>query len=309
MPPPRRQVVDESEAEDQPRIVLDVHRDFTLTGANPPTVFKLHEFDPQVEGPNGELIPYQGVLAVRPVPIPADVARAKAAMGQGVNGVWTGTRFNSTESPDFLFPVRTVNTPGQHVLERFCIRRRFAPQISGLKTMLIYTDGACTNNGAVDKDDNVPRGGSAFVFNHHPSGTQSFALETQGPDGQVYPHTCNRAELRAVIAALAFRIWWGEGWERLVIATDSEYVGKGATEWLRSWAGRDWRTSGSKHVANQDLWRALSEALGSYAEAGCEVSFWMVPRQANGKADAAAKAAAARGGGHEEYRNTPGVMV
>lgn len=308
-PPRRRAVADESEDEDQPRIVLDVRRDFTLLNAKPSIPFKLHEFNPQQEGPKGEMIPFQNVLAVHPVPIPADVARAKAAMGHGKNGVWMGTRFSSSAPPDYLFPARAVNTSQQHVLERFCIRRRFAPQISSLKTMLMYTDGACLNQNHVNTG--APRGGSAFVFNEGPSGTFSFALENRGPDGQVYSHTNNRAELRAVIAALRFRHWAGEGWERIIVATDSEYVGKGATEWLRDWAGRDWHRigSGRKPVANQDLWRALSDVLGSYADAGCEVSFWMVPRLANARADAAAKAAAENGAGGEEYRNTPGVMV
>ncbi|KAK0730255.1 hypothetical protein B0H67DRAFT_452205, partial [Lasiosphaeris hirsuta] len=50
--------------------------------------------------------------------------------------------------------------------------------------------------------------------------------------------TNNHAELRAAIAALEFRCWWGEGWERIVIATDSKYVADGATAWLLSWAAR-----------------------------------------------------------------------
>ncbi|KAI0841803.1 ribonuclease H-like domain-containing protein [Hypoxylon sp. FL0890] len=227
-------------------------------------------------------------------------------MGRGQNGVWTGTRFHATEKPSFMFPMRFVNSTSVGVFLRFCIRRRFAPHVSSLKTMAIYTDGACSNNGSTK---NTPRGGYAFVWNEDPSGNHSAALENKGPDGQVHPHTSNRAELRAVIEALKFRSWWGEGWERIVITTDSEYVGKGATEWLRSWAGRDWRTSGGKPVANQDLWRTLSDILGDYAQSGCEISFWTVPRQFNTLADVAAKAAAERADGRDEYSNIAGVLI
>ncbi|KAI1085321.1 ribonuclease H-like protein [Whalleya microplaca] len=297
----------ESEDEDQPRDVLDIDGDFTFKDAGPNIRFKLRGFNPQVEDSEGRMVPFPGVLAIRLVPKPADVAHAKAAMGQGHLGVWTGTRFEAPDSPAFVFAVRPVNcaNPG-FALERFCIRRRFVPWLSMLKTMMIYTDGACSHNGSTAL---APRGGSAFVFNNSKSGTEAFALEKKGPDGQTYAHTSNRAELRAVIAALQFRVWWGEGWQRIVMVTDSEYVGKGATEWLRNWAGKNWRTAGSKPVANQDLWKALSDSLGTYAEAGCEISFWIVPRDLNGLADAAAKGAAEKGQSKEKYMVTHGVMV
>ncbi|KAK7753397.1 hypothetical protein SLS62_004687 [Diatrype stigma] len=296
-----------SENEDQPRIVLNVRRGFTLLKREPSITSKVHQSSTQQEGPNGELIPSQGGPAVHSEPIPADVARVKDAMGQCGNGVWTGSRFKGSQKPDDVFPVQMVNTSQQHVLERFCIRSRFAPKHLSPKTMLIYTDGACSNNN--HRNPSAPRGGAAFVFNEEPWGIFSFALENRGPDGRVYPHTNNRAELRAVIAALQFRQWASEGWDRIVVATDSRYVFKGATEWLRKWASRKFLASGSssKPVANIDLWLALSEALGNYAEAGCEVSFWKVPRLANNRADVAAKAAAERGNGGEDYRDTPGV--
>lgn len=50
--------------------------------------------------------------------------------------------------------------------------------------------------------------------------------------------TNNRAKMRAVIAALEFRAWADEGWRSIVIATDLEYVVRGATEWLPRWVQR-----------------------------------------------------------------------
>jgi ribonuclease HI len=219
------------------------------------------------------------------------------------DGVWTGTPFDAPAdtAPDFIFPVRLINNTGGIPRERFCIRRRFVPTISDLKTMMIYTDGACSSNGLASS-----RAGFGFVFNNDPAGKISSALEQKGPDGQVYQHTNNRAELRAVIAALKFRVWWGEGWKRIVIVTDSEYVGKGATIWMRKWAGAGWCTAAGKPAANRDLWEALSEALGTYAGGGCEISFWTVPRRWNTLADAAAKIGIALKGA-DKYENVVGV--
>jgi ribonuclease HI len=98
------------------------------------------------------------------------------------------------------------------------------------REILIYTDGSCLDNGQSN-----PRGGCAFVY--RPSaytqtgslthrGIIPFRLETKGPTGYSYKQTSNRAELRAVIAALQFRDWsmdCNRSWRSLVIATDSEY--------------------------------------------------------------------------------------
>ncbi|KAJ7823595.1 ribonuclease H-like domain-containing protein, partial [Mycena olivaceomarginata] len=113
-------------------------------------------------------------------------------------------------------------------------------------------------------------------------------LEAKGPDEMAYTPTSNRAELRAVIGVLKFRSWTGEGWQRVVIATDSVYVAGGATEWMRTWASQDWTKSSGMQVLNQDLWELLSEKMGVLAEDGCEVSFWAVPREWNQAADRAA---------------------
>ena len=170
--------------------------------------------------------------------------------------------------------------------------------------MLVSTDGSCLGNGRAGA-----RAGWAFIFKPGPEGVVNGALEQQGPDSQWHGPTSNRAELRAVIAALEFRAWWGEGWGRIVIATDSEYVARGATEWLRSWAARGWRTVGGAPVQNRDLWERLSERMGTCAKGGCEVSFWRVPRAWNAEADHAAKVAAEHGGIEVEYTTMLGLAV
>src|SRR5213078_3432178 len=98
----------------------------------------------------------------------------------------------------------------------------------------IYTDGACRGNPG-------PGGWGALLK----SGKRE--KELKGADPLT---TNNRMELTAVIRAL-------EALKRpseLRIFTDSEYVRRGITEWLRSWKARGWKTAERKPVKNQDLW-------------------------------------------------------
>lgn len=58
---------------------------------------------------------------------------------------------------------------------------------------------------------------------------------------------------------------------------------------------------------NRDLWEKLSELMRTYAEGGCEVSFWRIPRGLNAEADRAAKAAAESGVIVVEYNTPQGI--
>ena len=48
---------------------------------------------------------------------------------------------------------------------------------------------------------------------------------------------------------------------RVMLHTDSQYVQKGITEWLRGWKARGWRTASKEPVKNVDLWKKLDEAV------------------------------------------------
>ena len=101
----------------------------------------------------------------------------------------------------------------------------------------IYTDGACRGNPG-------PGGwGALLTVGEHVKELSGAELLT----------TNNRMELTAVIRAL-------EALKRpseLRIFTDSEYVRRGITEWVRSWKARGWKTADRKPVKNQDLWERL----------------------------------------------------
>ena len=42
------------------------------------------------------------------------------------------------------------------------------------------------------------------------------------------------------------------------VHTDSQYVQKGISEWMRGWITRNWKTSAGKPVKNKDLWLQLN---------------------------------------------------
>ncbi|CAH0055703.1 unnamed protein product, partial [Clonostachys solani] len=149
---------------------------------------------------------------------------------------------------------------------------------------LIMTDGACANNGAPN-----PKAGWAFVAG--PGQVISARLETEGPFGDPGIQSSNRAELRAVIAALEFRAWVGEGFRHLVIATDSDYVVKGSTQWARNWISNGWRTSSGAAVKNKDLWEKLLGEVERHNDDGLLIQMWHIPREYNTVADSRAKAA------------------
>jgi ribonuclease HI len=156
---------------------------------------------------------------------------------------------------------------------------------------LILTDGACLDNGKAN-----PRAGWAFVDGPgdpgKPPRTGASRLENTGPFGDPGIQSSNRAELRAVIAALRFQSWAGEGFNTIVIATDSEYVAVGSTQWAKTWLKNGWRTAGNADVKNKDLWEMLLGEVERHHDQGVSIQFWRIPRAWNTVADEAAKKAA-----------------
>ncbi|ATJ82027.1 ribonuclease HI [Halomonas beimenensis] len=122
----------------------------------------------------------------------------------------------------------------------------FRPDDEGHRVR-IYTDGACSNNGQGN-----PQGGWGAVL-VSPSGRRlKIADKLQGET-----ITNNRAELTAVIKALEVLKKPSD----IDLTTDSEYVLKGATQWMKGWKRRGWQTASKAPVKNVDLWRRLDELL------------------------------------------------
>lgn len=106
--------------------------------------------------------------------------------------------------------------------------------------LIAYTDGGCRGNPGI--------GSWAFVLVNPATGT---ALERTGGERET---TNNRMELMGPIEALrALR----RDQIAVTIHSDSQYVVKGMTEWVRGWQKRGWRKADGKPVLNADLWQVL----------------------------------------------------
>jgi ribonuclease HI len=107
----------------------------------------------------------------------------------------------------------------------------------------IYTDGACSGNPGA--------GGWGTVIYFADGGVQEL--------GGYAPHTTNnRMELKAAIAALEFLATVSPS-QPIPLYTDSQYVQKGITQWLRGWKRKGWKKANGEDVTNQDLWQQMDQ--------------------------------------------------
>ena len=110
-----------------------------------------------------------------------------------------------------------------------------------MKTVSIWTDGACSGNPG-------PGGWGALLrFGEHEKELSGGEFET----------TNNRMELLAAIEALnALKHPCS-----VELHTDSQYVKGGMTGWINGWKKNGWKTAAKKPVKNVELWQALDEAV------------------------------------------------
>ena len=108
-----------------------------------------------------------------------------------------------------------------------------------MKTVIIYTDGACRGNPG-------PGGWGVLI--------EYGELSKQLYGGDVST-TNNKMELTAAIMALKEI---KESCE-IILYTDSKYVLQGIEEWIHNWKKRGWRGANKKPVKNIDLWKELDE--------------------------------------------------
>ena len=110
----------------------------------------------------------------------------------------------------------------------------------------LYTDGACSGN---------PGPGGWGTVAYFDDGS---CHELGGRDGAT---TNNRMEMQAAISALQFFASTHQT-EQCVLYTDSEYLIKGITQWVKGWKKKGWKTAAGKPVLNQDLWETLDTLNG-----------------------------------------------
>lgn len=103
----------------------------------------------------------------------------------------------------------------------------------------IFCDGACSGNPGVGG------WGAILRWNGHEK-------ELSGANGET---TNNRMEMTAAIEALSAL----KRPSAVVITTDSQYLVKGMTEWIKGWIRKGWVNSKKEPVLNRDLWERLLE--------------------------------------------------
>jgi ribonuclease HI len=117
----------------------------------------------------------------------------------------------------------------------------------------IYTDGGCSGNPGP--------GGWAYVMVQQTFQGEQVIAKDKGSEKDT---TNNRMELTAVIMALrALKTMTGVPRQAAVL-TDSQYVQKGITEWIRNWKRNEWRTADKKPVKNRDLWAELDSLASEF---------------------------------------------
>ena len=117
-----------------------------------------------------------------------------------------------------------------------------SPRASNLSEALIWCDGACSGNPG-------PGGWGTIVEQN------GVRRELSGGNPKA---TNNQMELQALIEGLKVL---APG-TRVKIVTDSEYVSKGATVWIKGWIRNGWKTASKAPVKNQAWWQELHELLG-----------------------------------------------
>ncbi|TPX48531.1 hypothetical protein SeMB42_g02948 [Synchytrium endobioticum] len=125
----------------------------------------------------------------------------------------------------------------------------------------IFTDGSCRHNGKTDAQ--------AGIGIWYGKGDQRNRAESLIQGAQ----TNQRAELWAVIRAVQLTAPSLFAWDTLVIWTDSAYVHKGITEWIKIWEKKSWKNTAGQPVANKELWKKFKDEIG---RANCTVKLQKV---------------------------------
>ncbi|MBB6521564.1 ribonuclease HI [Pseudoteredinibacter isoporae] len=108
-----------------------------------------------------------------------------------------------------------------------------------LKTVEIFTDGACKGNPG-------PGGWGALL---------RYGDTEKSICGGERETTNNRMELMAAIEALKAL----KQSCQVVLTTDSQYVRQGITQWMFNWKKNGWKTAAKQPVKNADLWKQLDD--------------------------------------------------
>lgn len=120
--------------------------------------------------------------------------------------------------------------------------------------ILVHADESCLGNGTEPPN---PGGNAALV---EARAGDSFA---RWDFFECSPDTTNQK--MALAGAIAALEWIRRTWHhvRLVYVSDSEYLVKGMSEWVRDWQARGWKRK-SGRIENLELWQKLVQASAAH---------------------------------------------
>jgi len=117
-----------------------------------------------------------------------------------------------------------------------------------------YSDGASYNNGK--KDPNLPCYGSygiVILRNNEILTEESYGEENWSN---------NIGELKGAIEAIKSAIRYSETKNPFIILTsDSQYVIRGAIEWMDGWIKRGWKNNQGISTPNKELWKEMKNLI------------------------------------------------
>ena len=113
-----------------------------------------------------------------------------------------------------------------------------------MKTVNIYTDGACRGNPG--------DGGWGVLIKYENTSKEIYGGEKNT--------TNNKMELMAAIEGLKAL---NESC-KVNLTTDSKYVMQGITIWIDNWKKNNWKSSTKKDVKNKDLWLLLDKYVSMH---------------------------------------------
>lgn len=106
-----------------------------------------------------------------------------------------------------------------------------------MNSVEIFTDGACKGNPGP--------GGYGCIL--------KFDGQVKEIKGSEKNTTNNIMEMKAAVVALEQL----KKPSKVALTTDSQYLVKGMTEWIKGWIRRGWMTAGKQPVKNREIWETL----------------------------------------------------
>jgi ribonuclease HI len=124
-------------------------------------------------------------------------------------------------------------------------------ELSAEFPILLYTDGACRNNGSKNA-----LGGWAYILLWDSMKKEIWRSNFE------QPATNNRMELRGILSGLnEIKSRWIFPYPKIAVISDSKYCIKGASIWMYGWEKRGWKKKekAEKRAAllNIDLWKEM----------------------------------------------------